>query len=237
MNRIIILFKLAIVAIPFYLLGCTLHYFFRHIPLWLNSVIYLGLTVGAIYFIYQKRKKLTAEGFGDDLPDYLHQSSYIYVVIAAIIGNFLSASSYRTTLVIDNGRDTAVEVSIKSEETLNIAPHSYATTSLATGPNEISFDGKSKTIEVTDKGKWLFNIDSINTYILTSVNYSNEVELFKNGQIDSTKLQSQELKFIKGELINVETDYFFKAPESITVNKNDSPASVSRQVLYRLGDE
>jgi hypothetical protein len=108
---------------------------------------------------------------------------------------------------------------------------------LATGTNDISFDGKSKTINVTDKGKWLFNIDSINTYILASVNYSNEVELYKNGQIDSTKLQSQELKFIKGELINVETDYFFKAPESITVSKNDTHTSVARQVLYRLGDE
>jgi hypothetical protein len=234
MNRIVILLKLAITIIPFYLIGYFLNMIFRHKPGWLNLIIFLILTVGAIYFIYKKRKGLTNELHEDDFPEYLKVSSYFLIVIGAILGHLLSSSSFRTVLYIDNGLSIPIEITIKDESTMTIPGNSYKSTSLPTGENEILIEGKTKKINLSSKGNWIFNIDSINTYILTSIDYSNGVELYKDGQIDSTKLSSPDFEILQGELINVDADYLFEAPETITVQKNGRATSVKRTVLYRI---
>ncbi|HFG1538219.1 TPA: hypothetical protein ACGFXR_002481, partial [Flavobacterium psychrophilum] len=90
-------------------------------------------------------------------------------------------------------------------------------------------------IDVKDGGKWMFNVGSLNTYLQTTINYSNPKELYKDGKIDTTKIENSKDKIVKGEFFKIESDYVFEAPETITVDKDSPNGKVeNRTVLYKL---
>ncbi|AIG35317.1 hypothetical protein [Flavobacterium psychrophilum] len=236
MNRIAILIKLAIAIIPFYAFGYLLHYVFRHIPGWLSFVLNLLLLIGLIYYVIFNRKKFFEEEEDVDyLPEHLEKSTYFFLILGSFIGYFLASSSFRTTIYVDNGNSYPIEVSISEETSISIPANSFKKTSVPIGENETLINGKTKLIDVKDGGKWMFNVGSLNTYLQTTINYSNPKELYKDGKIDTTKIENSKDKIVKGEFFKIESDYVFEAPETITVDKDSPNGKVENlTVLYKL---
>ena len=236
MNRITILFKLAVAIVPFYAFGYLLHYVFRHIPGWFSFILNLLLLTGLIYYVVFNRKKFFEEEADVDyLPNHLEKSSYFFLILGSFIGYFLASSSFRTTLYVDNGNLYPIEVSISDETSISIPANSFKEISVPIGENEVLINGKTKMIDVKDGGKWMLNVGNLNTYLKTTINYSNPKELYKDGKIDTTKIENSQDKIVKGEFFKIESDYIFEAPETILTDKDSPNGKVEkRTVLYKL---
>jgi len=238
MNRLILVFKVLLATIPFALLGYFLHYSLRHVH---PAVYYTGAALvlgGALYFVYNKRKVYADAGKEQDIPSYFANSTYLYLIIGAVLGTLVTGSAFRTTLYIDNGKATAVEVTIPNDGTHTIEAHKHLQTSVPTGDNEITIDGKVKKLSLPESGKWVYNIDSINVYLESTVDYSANDKLYKDGKADSTATETEapDFKIVRGELFKADVDYLFDAPESISIKKRDADKAVTKTVLYRIND-
>jgi len=236
MNRLILILKVLLAVTPFALLGYFLHYSLRHVH---PAVYVVGAALvlgGALYFVYSKRKVYTDAGKEQDIPSHFANSTYIYLIIGAVLGTLLSSNAFTTSLYIDNGRATPVTVIIPNEGTFTIEAHKHLKTSVPTGDNEITLDGKPKKLSLPESGKWVYNIDSLNLYVESTIDYSANETLYKNGKGDSTETESEspDFKIIRGELFNAHVDYMFDAPESISIKRRDSDKTVTKKVLYRL---
>jgi hypothetical protein len=234
MNRIVIIFKLLIAMLPALAVGYIFRYFFPFLPEWLQVAPFILLIAGGIYFIYKNRKIRIDNDEEDYLPEWLHKSSYVYIILGSIMGLFLTASSFRTSVSFDNGRNTTVKITLNKNSTFEVSPKNFYNISMPKGENEIIIDGKVSKINVESDGKWVYNIDNLNSYYIESIDYSNPNTLYKNGKIDSTLLNQGTIKILSGELIKAEVDYLFNAPESITVKKRDAKESISKKVLFRI---
>lgn len=237
MNRLIILLKLAMAMIPFAVFNFVLHTLFPHIPRWISLPLNLMVAGGIIYYIYSARKKIMEEEKDEDfIPDYLTKSSYFFVPIGAILAYFLVSSGFRTVIYIDNGKPISVQVSISGEDPQTVPANGFIQTSIPIGENEITIDGKKKKkINIPVKGEWIYNIDNINSYIETTVNYANPDVLYKDKPADTITLGSADTKIIHKEFFKLESDYIFEAPESITIKKeNQTNEPVTLTVLRRL---
>jgi len=232
MYRIKVVGKVLISAFIFYGYGYFLHYFFPHISFNVEASLVIVLLFGFFYFIYINKKKLIEEK-SSYIPEYLKSSSFLYLIIGSILAHFAIDDTFKTTFIIDNGKSTSVKVYLLNQDTLLVPAKGYITTSLPLGNNEIIVNGKPKTISTPEKSKWIFNIDSINSYYESSVNYSNT--LFKNGKVDSSFINSPHIKFVNGELIRSDVDFVFEAPNTITVDRSaPEDKAVERKILYRL---
>jgi hypothetical protein len=237
MNRLIIILKLAMAMIPFCIFNFVLHTLFPHIPRWVSLPLTLIIAGGAIYYIYSTRKKIMEEENDEDfIPDYYKKSSYFFVAIGSILAYFLVSSSFRTVLYIDNGKPVPVQISISGEDPQTVPANGYIETSATIGENEITVDGKTKKINILEKGRWVYNVDNLNSYIENTVDYANPDVLYKDKPApDTLKIGSAETKIIHEEFFKLESDYIFEAPESITIKKeNQGTGPVTQTVLYRL---
>ncbi|WP_289663758.1 hypothetical protein [Flavobacterium panacagri] len=233
MNRIVILIKLAVAIFPFYLLHYLLYSTFNQIPYFVSVPINIILIAGALYYVYSARKQFVIDNEDEEgMPVHLEKSSYFFIPLAAMIALFLVSSSFRTSLYIDNGRSVPVEVKIASEATQTVAPNSFILVDVPIGKNEISINGTKKNINIQGKGRWVYNVDNLNSYIEGTVNYANP-ELSNANDTISTKLHVD--KIIHKEFFKLESDFIFEAPESITIKKDAGIDKVHTQtVLYRL---
>lgn len=238
MNRLIILLKLAMAMIPFAIFNFVLHTLFPHIPRWISLPLTLIVAGGVIYYIYSARKKIMEEENDEDfIPDYLTKSSYFFIAIGSVLAYFLVSSSFRTVIYIDNGKAVPIKISISGEDPQTVPAKGFIETSAIIGENEITIDGKKKkNINIPEKGRWVYNVDNLNSYIETTVDYSNPDVLYKEKPAaDTLKLGSPDTKIIHEEFFKLESDYIFDAPESITIKKeNQNGGTVTQTVLHRL---
>jgi hypothetical protein len=238
MNRIIIIAKLGIAILPFYVFNYVLHMIFHHIPRWVTIPVNIILVIAAIYFINSGRKQFIIDNEDEEgMPVYLEKSSYFFIVLGGVIAFFLGSADFRTTLYIDNGRAVPVEIKISSDQTETVPANGFIQTSAPIGINEILIDGKKKTFDIKERGEWVYNIDNINSYIAAPVRYSNPDVMYKENS-GETKKPADTLKtsdIIHKEFFKLETTYIFEAPESITISKEAQSDKVeTRTVLYRL---
>jgi len=241
MNRLIIIARLAIAILPFYVVNIVLHMIFPHIPRLVTIPLNIILVVAAIYFIISGRKQYIIDNEGDDegMPAYLEKSSYFFIVVGAFIAFFLGSADYRTTLYVDNGRAVPVEIKISSDQTETVPANGFIETSAPVGVNEILIDGKKKIIDIKEKGEWVYNIDNINSYIEAPVHYLNQDIRYKNGSEPEKPADTvKTTNIIHKEFFKLESTYFCEAPESITVDEKTQSGKVqTRTVLYRLPKE
>jgi hypothetical protein len=237
MERIIILIRLAVAIFLFYVLNYLLYSAFNQIPFFLSVPINAILIIGALYFVFTSRKQFIINNEGEEgMPPQLEKSSYFFIPLGAVIAFCLVSSNFRTSLYIDNGKSVPVEVKISSEAAQTVAPNSFIVKDIPIGENEIIIDGKKKTINIKDNGKWVYNVDNLNAYIEGTVDYANpEV---KNTTNDTAVTKLSVDKIIHKEFFKLESDFIFEAPETITVSKNAQTNTVHTQtVLYRLPKE
>jgi len=232
MHKLKFALKFIIAIIPFSLLGSTLYSLFPKIPHTVVMILYAALFAFFVYLFYKKKKKIRESDENYVIPEYLKPSTLAYLLIAAIMSFFFTSSTVGTSLVIDNGKSVPVDISIENKK-ITIPPNSFKQTSIRLGSQKITVQGVEKTINIPNKAKWIFNIDSIYTYYETSVDYSSH--LFKNGIADSSYFKKDNIKVLKGELIKSDAEYLFEAPETITIDKSKKNQKiVSVKILYRM---
>ncbi|KAF2515393.1 hypothetical protein EYY60_02595 [Flavobacterium zhairuonense] len=239
MDRIIILFRLAVAIFLFYILNYLLYSTFNQIPVFISAPINGILVIGAFYYVYKGRKQFIIDNESDeDMPLHLEKSSYFFILVGAFIAFFLVSSSFRTTLYIDNGKSTPVEIKIASETAQTIAPNSFIVTEVPIGKNELIIDGKTKTINILGKGEWVYNVDNLNSYIEGTVDYAEQEVRRINNTKDTTTTKLSADKIIHKEFFKLESDFIFEAPETISISKNAQTGEIHTQtVLYRLPKE
>lgn len=238
MDRIIILIRLAVAIFLFYVLNYLLYSTFNQIPDFISAPINLILVIGALYYVYTSRKQFIIDNEDEEgMPVQLEKSSYFFIPIGAVIAFFLVYSSFRTSLYIDNGNSVPVEVKISST-TKTVAPNDFIVIDTHLGENEISINGKKKTINIQDNGRWVYNVDNLNSYIEGTVDYADpEVKSIKSAN-DTTVTKLSVDKIIHKEFFKLESDFIFEAPETISVSKNAQTNTIRTQtVLYRLPKE
>ncbi|WPO79961.1 hypothetical protein [Flavobacterium sp. KACC 22761] len=239
MDRIVILFRLAVAIFLFYILNYLLYSAFNQIPVFISAPINGILVIGALYYIYKSRKQFIIDNEDEEgMPFQLEKSSYFFIPVGAFIAFFLVTSSFRTTLYIDNGKSVPVEVKISSEPIQTIAPNSFITTEVPIGQNEITINGKKKTINIADNGRWVYNVDNLNSYIESTVDYASQEIRSIHPEKDTTVTKLSVDKIIHKEFFKLESDFIFEAPETISVSKEAQTGEIHTQtVLYRLPKE
>ncbi|WP_426483525.1 hypothetical protein [Flavobacterium sp. 2] len=238
MDRIIILFRLAVAIFLFYILNYLLFSTFKQIPDFISAPINGILVIGALYYIFKSRKQFIIDNEDEEgMPLHLEKSSYFFIPVGAFIAFFLVYSSFRTSVYIDNGNSVPVEVKIAST-TKTVAPNDFVVIDAPLGENEISINGKKKTINILDNGKWVYNVDNLNSYIEGTVDYADQSIRSINNVKDTTTTKLSADKIIHKEFFKLESDFIFEAPETISVSKNAQTGTVHTQtVLYRLPKE
>ncbi|MTH17997.1 hypothetical protein [Flavobacterium sp. LC2016-01] len=239
MERIIILIRLAIAIFLFYVLNYVLYSTFNQIPDFISAPINVILVIGALYYIYKSRKQFIADNEDEEgMPLQLEKSSYFFIPLGAVIAFFLVSSSFRTDLYIDNGKSVPVEFKISSEATQTIPANSFIKIVAPIGENEMIIDGKKKKINIIDNGRWVYNVDNLNSYIEGTVDYADQEIRNINNTQDTTTTKLSVDKIIHKEFFKLESDFIFEAPETITVSKDAQTGTVHTQtVLYRLPKE
>ncbi|MDQ6471221.1 hypothetical protein RB619_11255 [Flavobacterium sp. LHD-80] len=235
MDRIIILIRLAVAIFLFYVLNYVLYSTFNQIPEFVSVPINAILVIGGLYYVYSGRKQFIADNEDEEgMPLQLEKSSYFFIPVGAFIAFFLVYSSFRTSLYIDNGNAVPVEVKIAST-TKTVAPNDFIVIDTPIGENEIIINGKKKTINILDNGKWVYNVDNLNSYIEGTVDYADQEIRNINNTADTTTTKLSVDKIIHKEFFKLESDFIFEAPETITVSKDAQTGTVHTQtVLYRL---
>ncbi len=237
MNRFILTIKILIASIPFFALGYLLHFVFRHIPYWLHLSINIAILTILLCLVYTNRNQyIKEEGSEENIPENLKLSSYFCLILGSIFGFAITVESFSTIIYIDNGRNKSVEVSIKDDKTLKIPAFSHSSTQVPTGPIEIIIDNKTKKFEIPESGNWIYNIDSLNTYIESTIEYSLKKPENKEILIDSNDSQKIEYKLIRKEFYKYDVDYIFDAPESISVKEKDADKALMKTILYKINN-
>lgn len=236
MNQIIIIFKTFVVTFIFYIFGYLLRLFYCQIPNGLFIALFVILLIILMFFVYKNRKDAIKEGeTNEDMPAYLQRSVYFFLIIGCCIGYSLSSSEFRATLIIDNGYNCPVEVSLSNGEKHTVLQDSFIYTSIPTGHNLIIINGDSIKIDVLSEGRWIYNIDNLNKYLITNVDYSNPNTLYLNGKNENLNDGKPSIDIISETFFEVKTDFIFKAPKTITYSERTNKRDyVRKTILLRI---
>jgi hypothetical protein len=93
-------------------------------------------------------------------------------------------------------------------------------------PQQMDINGKNETLNITSEGNWIYNVDTANTYIATSIEYGT------SSASPSDKMP--EMKMVKELFFKSDADYIFDSPESIKVKGNNK---VTKTVLFRRNSD
>ncbi|MDJ1466265.1 hypothetical protein QNI16_00485 [Cytophagaceae bacterium YF14B1] len=214
-------------------------------PTWLLIGFLLTLFALPIYYAGKRLKQWTVEMEEAErtipLVSYVATfwtNNYIGTLLVCIAtiaftGNF-SHSSRFTDIYLDNGTKEVVHIEIPGAEEQAIQPKTYQLLSIPLGTHQVKCNGKVKNITLSQQGKWIFNPESANSYIVSDIIYG------ETNAINQDKGQAEGLpQIIKNELFMTSADYLFEAPQEISISKKryeTSPATVTKTVLYRLND-
>jgi hypothetical protein len=105
-----------------------------------------------------------------------------------------------------------------------------------TGESTIEIEGKTKVFNLKNFGTFIFNIDSQNVYLKTTIKYTDAVIMRKDGTnpADSSDLGGT---IIKNEFFEPQVTYLFDVPDKISVDKNSSGKDIERTALIRINKE
>jgi hypothetical protein len=235
MEKLKLAVRFVVCILPSYLFGVGLTYFFRHIDGRLQFFLTALVILGCMYLITKLRQPyLTDNGDTDEMPFFLHGSMYFFLIFSSFGGLFWSYMAFKADVMFDNGRNAPIVISAGPYEAEVIAAKSNRGMILPVSLNQIMIDGKPKTIDITEKGTWIFNIDKLNTYIEGTVQY---------GVPNTIKPEKMELPgivpepavtLINDEFFRTKADILFEAPDSLKVKRSEAAKQLSKVVLYRV---
>jgi hypothetical protein len=219
MEKLALILGVLVGAIPAAILSYLLRSVFPHMGLWPTALIAGAIALG-VGFWFIRRQKAFYEG-GNGLPGWL-ESANLYLILGTILGSAMVSSSNRAELYIDNATDKAVTIKIKDETDFTVEPMQFKHISVGAIPQQMDINGKNETLNITSEGNWIYNVDTANTYIATSIEYGT------SSASPSDKMP--EMKMVKELFFKSDADYIFDSPESIKVKGNNK---VTKTVLFR----
>jgi hypothetical protein len=227
--------RVLLCAIPAFLIGYCYQYFFRDAPLQIHIVLTYAVLGGIGYYIYKAQRQFLANG-GEpaEMPFLLHNTMFPALFIGSIGAIFWSIMSFRTECYIDNGREKPVVVVTKMGK-YTIPSKAYQNITLVLGDNELTIDNIPKKINLKDKGKWIWNIDSLNSYVETTVVYRQKSvsdDVSAGSDYSETEAPTDT---IRAELFKSNTDLIFQAPDELEAKRSDrKKSSVLKTILQRV---
>ncbi|MFZ1528987.1 MAG: hypothetical protein WAT19_09570 [Ferruginibacter sp.] len=205
-----------------------------------------GLIMGA-YFWYKRKKQnelLLAQNSqlsGEppaQLPDWLSKKRVpVFLGIASLVSASIIFQANKTKLYIDNASDKDISISFQNEGTHIVRAGTYKMISVVKGDINAEYGNKKRKFIIPNSSKWVWNVDTLNSYIRTSVSYASNTDLYKNGK-NPTEEKMPEYKIIHDEFFEAKVDYVFDVPEKISIKKRrfSSDGPVSKTVLYRFNE-
>jgi hypothetical protein len=236
MRLMLLALYVAAAAIPAVILSLLLLKMMPHIPLPVLMLINLLVIVGGTVLYRRSRISFyTTSGEPEKIPSWMQNKALIpFLVIGSLIGSAAIYMSNKADLYIDNGTDRVVKIDLKHEGSFDVPAHSYVKKTVVIGSdNEIKYEGKTRPLNIAKDGNWLFNIDTANTYVRTSVIYQSTSIFSKNETRDSSM---PDFKLVTGEFFDAEADFMFDAPDKIKGERGKS-GPVTKTVLLRIPHE
>lgn len=235
MILLVLLFALCI--IPVAIVGSILLAAYPHFPQTSFVITCITIVIG-IAWSFRKNRLRHYETSEQTPPNWLAgKKHFVILILATIVGSFAVFYTNKTDFYIDNGSNKSITVDIKDEGQVTIAPHSFVKKSVVKGINEVMYNNTKRTFDLKTHGKWIWNIDTLNTYVKSSITYSSETKLYKDKSSISKEENDNDWKIISDEFFKADVDYMFEAPKSISVKKRSfSGSQVKKTVLYRLND-
>lgn len=231
---------IVVFMIPAVLLGYIILQISPHISMSSLAVLTTGLILAAYFWYKKKRQNEILAAYGEDataesVPAWLRKKRYpVFLAAASLFGSMAVFQSNKTDLYIDNASEKDISIQLSNEGTHLVKAGTYKKLRVAKGPIEATYNNLKKHFNITDAGKWIWNIDSLNTYFRSSVTYTNSIDLYKNGK-NVPEEENPDFQLVKGEFFETHVDYVFDIPEKISVKRSrlDNKA-VSKTVLYRF---
>lgn len=222
--------------LPALLTGYLILIVFPHIPKYVLVVLNMTIIIGAfVKYKQNQTKKLTAQNRLSELPDWLKsKTSMVILVVLALMASLVIYQANKTILYIDNASEKEIAIKISHEGTRMIKPGAFEKVEVVKGEIEFEYNNKKKQFNIPNEGKWVFNIDTLNTYIKTLVTYTNHRDLYRNGK-NIPPDKENDMEIIKKEFFESNCDYVFDVPEKISVKrKSFGSGDVNKTVLYRI---
>lgn len=239
MNRLVLVLKFVAVALPFALISYLFQFIFRQASDIVLIIFYSVIAIITIYFYLKIRKQFLSNNPGIKIPFYF-ESSNIFFLIAGIIGGyFISLNSFKTNLYIDNGTEKVVTVKVPNEKQFEVNPNTYKKVNVPVDESDkIIINNVTKELKINEKGNWVYNVDTANVYVLSTLDYVNSSTLYNSEKKDSILSENEsdsKFKLIHEEFFKTEASYLFDPPEKITSSSKNSPDKMTVTVLYRIG--
>ncbi len=232
--------------IPALILGYLILMVSPHISRSALVFISTALILGA-YFWYKRKKQnelLLAQNshLPDEqpaqLPGWLSKKRIpVFLGIASLLAAVIIFQANKTKLYIDNATEKDISVNIEQEGTHLVRAGEYKMLSIVKGDINIEYSGKKRKFSIPSSGKWVWNIDSLNSYMRTSVSYAANIDLYKDGK-NAPEEKMPDFKVINDEFFEAKVDYVFDVPEKISIKKRrfSSDGPVTKTVLYRFNE-
>ncbi len=150
---------------------------FPTMPTWLIFFITVLGIPAICYFVFIKFLNTeVSEGQSQNLIQRNKNSIAIGVILGSIMTGFSSLRSLDCDLIIDNGTDMTVKVEYynrtKDLSAVEIPSGSFKEITLPVGESTLVVNGNNKNIKIGSRGKkYIYNVDGVNYYVLTEVNY------------------------------------------------------------------
>lgn len=239
MNRIILVLKLAAVALPFALISYLFQFIFRQASDIVLIIFYSAIAIVTIYFYLKIRKQFLINNPGKKTPFYFDSSNIFFLIVGIIGGYFISLNSFKTNLYIDNGTGKIVTVKVPNEKQFDVNPNTYKKVKVPVDEiDKIVINNVTKELKINEKGNWVYNVDNVNAYVLSTLDYVNSSTLYNSEKKDSILSENESnsnFKLVHEEFFKTEASYLFDPPEKITTKSKNSPDKMTVTVLYRIG--
>lgn len=237
---------LLLFMIPSLILGYLILMVSPHISRSALVFISTALILGT-YFWYKRKKQnelllaqnshLTEEQPAR-LPDWLSKKRIpVFLGIASLLSGAIIFQANKTKLYIDNASEKDISVNIQNEGTHVVRAGTYKMLSIVKGDINLEYAGKKRKFSIPGGGKWVWNVDSLNSYIRSSVSYAANIDLYKDGKTPPEE-KIPDFKIINDEFFEAQVDYVFDVPEKISIKKRrfSSDGPVTKTVLYRFNE-
>jgi hypothetical protein len=193
-----------------------------------ENYVMLLILGGAVLFY---RKKIR---FVDGMPG-IHAEAVVNIAAVCIGALFFLKFSQRqsTVFYIDNGTNSEMLVQVSSAGKFKVASKNFQKIDVQLGKHLIQYGQKTDTINFTEEGNWIFNIDTQSTYLQAN-RYYQDLKSKTKALNDSTfaKPREKALELVKEAFFKSEANFIFHVPKNL---EGDMRGTFSRKILLRLG--
>ncbi len=228
---------LAAMLLPAVIVGFLLLLLFPHIGAELLIGINLLLIIGGVLLYFNKAKRKAQEE-GTEYTGFSGWKLGVGVVvlgICTVLGSRLIFEYNKAGLYIDNASEKDITVKVAHLGSYTIKAGKHTKVQIVKGDVDVEYNNIKKHFIANTDGKWVWNIDSLNSYVKTEIVYSTRKDADAGNTSDGGKDKTE---IITKEFFNPGADYVFEVPDQISIKKKrfEADKDVVKVVLYKISD-